>query len=143
MAWHTDIVYDCLSGITSGGGQSIIHPDCTSQTEWILFLLYIAILFLLLSLLMAGSLHGSINQFCKCCSREDDFRYLYLLMFTVYAWEQLSDILFVALVFIHIDRSGSTITNFADQFSILFIGALGCLSLTYLLMDIDLNLSAS
>ena len=134
MVWETSLPHKCISGDPNHNGSVDVNKDdCSSQIEWTVFLIYTALLAFILITFICGCLHSLFNSFCKCCKREDNFRLSYMLIFTVYSWEYLCDIMFVALLVIHHYNHSDTITDISGQYAILLIVSLCFLSITYML----------
>eukprot|EP01083_Nonionella_stella_P261894 891115_1 len=120
--FQTDGVYQWFSGQSHTNNIYDIHKiNYSSQIELIFFLIYIILLFIIFIIVLSGCIHAFLNQFCKCCKREDNFRYSYIFIFTIYSWEYICDILFISFIFINHYNNNLTITDINNQYTILLI----------------------
>ena len=92
-------------------------------------IIYIVFLFIIAIVALSGCIHSIFNSCCKCCRREDNFRYSFIFMFVVYIWEYMTDMLFVAIL---CTNHWNTLDEMSNEYTILIYATLGCLSITYL-----------
>ena len=135
--WDTDGVYKYLSGELYNNDAEIYEIDeisYSNQIELLFFFIYIIVLFILFMFIICGIIHCLFNSICqKCCKREDNFRFNYMFIFTIYCWEWICDILFISFMFVNNYNNYTLINNINNRYTIILIISISSISFTYIL----------